>query len=99
AVQLGYGFQIASKSKIDDGYFDLINIKKFPVLMASLIALQAFSGSLHKSRFVTSKKVKKVRISHSELNQLQLDGENLPCGNEIIIEILPEKLNVIGVAS
>ncbi|HLS29667.1 MAG TPA: diacylglycerol kinase family protein, partial [Flavobacteriaceae bacterium] len=84
AVQLGYGFQIAPKSKIDDGYFDLVNVKKFPVLLASLIALRAFSGTIHKSRFVTTQKIKKVRISHPELNQFQLDGENLPCGNEII---------------
>lgn len=97
AVQLGYGFQIAPESQIDDGYLDLVNIKKFPVLMASVIALRAFSGTIHKSRFVTTQKIKKVRISHPELNQLQLDGENLPCGNEIIIEVLPKKLKVIAV--
>lgn len=99
AVQLGYGFQIAPDSKIDDGYFDLVNVRRFPVLMASLIALRAFSGTLYKSRFVTSEKVKKVRISHPKLNQLQLDGENLPCGNEVLIEVLPQQLKVIGIDS
>lgn len=94
-IQLGYGFKIAPPADLQDGVFDIVILNKFPRIMASLIALRAFSGSILQSRYVTYLKGKKIKISHPEMTLLQLDGETYPCGEAVCIEMLPRALRVM----
>lgn len=96
AVQLGYGFQIAPKAKLEDGLFDFVTVRKFPKALASTIALRAFTGKIAQSPYVSIRQVKEIIISHPDLNLLQFDGEAVTCGNRIVIEMLPEKLKVLA---
>lgn len=95
AIQLGYGFKMAPEAQLDDGYFDFVSIKKFPKVLASVIAFRAFTGKISGSRFVSIQLAKEIRISHPDLKMLQFDGEAVACGNQILIKMMPNKLNVI----
>lgn len=95
ASQLGYGFKIAPESSISDSYFHLVIIKKFPTLFAALIALKAFLGKTHKSRYVKTIKARKISIQHPELTKFQIDGESLSCNGKVEIEMMPKKLSVL----
>lgn len=97
-VQLGYGFKIAPPADLQDGTFDIVILNKFPKLIASSIALRAFSGSILSSPYVTYLRGKKITIFHSEMTLLQLDGEVYPCGDEVLIEMLPQSLRVVALA-
>lgn len=94
AFQLGYGFQIAPNAELEDGFFDIVSIRQFPKILAGTVALRAFTGKIQKSRFVHIQKAKHIRISHPDLNRLQIDGESLPCSNPVDITILPKCLKV-----
>ncbi len=94
-VQLGYGFQIAPNAQPDDGYLDWVSIEKFPVLAAIPIAFRAFTGKINRSKYVSYQRVREVKLHHPDLNLLQIDGEALPCQNEIILQIMPKKLKVL----
>lgn len=96
ARQLGYGFKIAPTACLNDRYFDLVIVRKFPVLMAASVALRAFTGKIKGSPYVTIQKAKEIVISHPELQALQIDGEALHCEKRIIIKMLPEQLKVLS---
>ncbi len=95
AAQLGYGFQIAPQADLTDGYFNLVNIKKIPVLWTPLLALKAFTGKINKSRFVSTQKIKEISIQHPDLNLLQVDGESLVCQQKVHIKMMPKKLKIL----
>lgn len=96
AVQLGYGFQIAPKAKLEDGLFDLVSVRKFPKALASTIALRAFTGRIGNSPYVNIRQAKEIMISHPDLKLLQIDGEAIACSSRIVIRMMPEKLSVIS---
>lgn len=96
ASQLGYGFKIAPHADLEDGYFDLICIRKFPKLLAGLIALRAFSGKILGSPYVTTRRSREIIISHPELKIVQFDGEAHSCGSRIVIKMMPQKMAVIA---
>lgn len=93
--QLGYGFRLHPHSMFSKDGFILFNLKKFPVILFPWIALRAFMGVLHKSKYVEIQKIKEIIIQHPNLNYIQLDGESKPCAQEIHIGILPKKIKVI----
>lgn len=95
AIQLGYGFKVAPEADITDGYFELVNIKKFPKILASNIAIRAFTGGIKSSPYVSIKRAKNIKISHPNLKQLQIDGESLSCSSEILIKMMPKQLKVL----
>lgn len=96
AQQLGYNFIIAKDADLSDGYFNFINMRKFPSSLAATIGLRAFMGKLDSSRFVSQKLAKRIVIAHPELKLLQIDGETRPCQSEILIEMMPKKLRVLA---
>ncbi|HET8573652.1 MAG TPA: diacylglycerol kinase family protein [Edaphocola sp.] len=95
AFQLGYGFQIAPNAELEDGFLDVVSIRKFPKLLAGTVALRAFTGKIQKSPYVHIQKARHIRISHPDLTRLQIDGESLPCTSPVDITILPKSLKVL----
>lgn len=95
ASQLGYNFFIAPEAKLNDGLLDVVIIKEHPRLMSGLIGLQAFTGALHQSRYVSHYSGKQIRISSPGNDMLQVDGDAKDCGNSIEINVLPKALRVL----
>lgn len=94
-IQLGYGFKIAPLANIQDGLFDLVILKQFPKLFALPIAVLAFSGNIHRSRFVTIIRGKNIDIEQTNLINMQYDGESAACNQVVTITMLPQSVNVL----
>ncbi len=95
AIQLGYGFKIAPFADLSDGLFDVVLIRKFPKIMAFMIAIRAFQGKIYKSRYIQHHKASKVKISGESLNIFQFDGEAQQCDGAVIIKMLPKSLKIL----
>lgn len=94
-IQLGYGFKIAPLANVQDGIFDIVILKKFPKVLALSIALKAFTGKIHKSKFTIHLKGKHIKIEHPNLTHFQFDGEAQVCNQSVEIEMVPNSINVL----
>ena len=94
-VQLGYGFKIAPLADVQDGLFDIVILRKFPKLFAFPIALLAFMGKIHQSRFVTHFRGRHIKIENPNLTKMQFDGESASCDQVVTIDLIAQSLKVI----
>lgn len=95
AKQLGYGFQIAPEADLQDGLLELVDIRPFPILLGAGLTLKAFLGKTHQSRYVTTRRIREIEISHPELKIFQVDGESFQCNGKVSIKVLTQRLKVI----
>lgn len=93
--QFGNNVIIAPKAFIDDGLLNVIVLRKFPILVAPLLALRLFTKSIHKSSFVTNYSCKKLEINCSEKIFSHIDGEPTNIGFPIKVEVLHKALKVL----
>lgn len=96
AEQFGFNFKIAPKASLQDGIFDIVAIKKFPLYYSPALLLQAFSGQLYKNKFVTKWNGKSIQISHPKLNYYQVDGDVVKnkFPGTVNVKVLSHALNV-----
>jgi len=87
AEQLGYNFKLAPHASLTDGVLDLVVIRKIPKLMMSNIIWHAVTGTMHKSRYVTTMTGKEFKIKHPKLRIMQTDGDSFECANEVDITL------------
>jgi len=95
ATQLGYNFQIAPVALMNDGFFDVVIIKKHPKLLSGIIGLQAFTDTLLNNRYVNHYKAKTVKISNAGNHVMQMDGEAIDCKPTIHIEIQEKSIKLL----
>lgn len=95
ATQLGYNFQIAPVALMNDGYFDVVIIKKHPKLLSGIIGLQAFTDTLLNNRYVNHYRAKSVKISKDGNHLMQMDGETIDCESTIRIEIQEKSIKLL----
>lgn len=93
--QFGNNVIIAPKAFIDDGLLNVIVLRKFPILVAPLLALRLFTKSIHKSSFVTNYSCKKLEINCSEKILSHIDGEPSKIDFPVNIEVLHKVLKVL----
>ncbi len=95
ATQLGYNFNIAPVALLNDGFFDVVIIKKFPKIFSAIIGLQAFTDTLLNNRYVNHYKAKTVRIFNTNNHIMQMDGDADPCGPEINIQMIEKSIKLL----
>lgn len=95
ATQLGYNFQIAPVALMNDGYFDVVIIKKHPKLLSGIIGLQAFTDTLLNNRYVNHYKAKNIKISNDGNRVMQMDGEAIDCKPTIRIEMQEKSIQLL----
>jgi diacylglycerol kinase family enzyme len=86
---------IAPNAKLDDGYFDVINIGDIGIAKILLNAYKLYGGTHLDLPEVKSKRAKRIEISavnNAEIH-LETDGE-LPGKLPAIYEIVPKALRV-----
>lgn len=96
AEQFGYNFKIAPVADLQDGWFDVVIIRKYPKILGMVIAIRAFTSTLLKSKYVVHHRGKHITIHHPDLNSLQFDGDVSPCDNTVTIEMQPLGLKVLA---
>lgn len=92
----GGGMKIAPDAKLNDGFFDIINIGDIKTAKILLNAYKLYNGTHLALKEVKSTLAKKVEISPTDVNQiilLETDGE-LPGKLPAIFEIVPNALKV-----
>lgn len=71
----GGGMVIAPDAQPDDGYFDLVLVEHMNTPEIICQSPRLYSGSIHKSKKVLIKKVKKLRVTSDEPVNIEYDGE------------------------
>ncbi len=71
----GGGMVIAPDAKPDDGYLDLVLVDHMSTPAIICRSPRLYSGSIHKSKKVLIKKVRKIRVSSNETVNIEYDGE------------------------
>lgn len=96
AKSFGTGAIINPTGKLNDGKFEIVIIRPYPWWFVFTFLYAAFSGHLHKMRYVKVFSASEAKISLPELQEFQIDGEVIPETKEINVEILHNALKVTG---
>lgn len=95
ASQFGNNAYISPEADIEDGFLDLCIVKVYPKREAINLVIKLFNKTLHKSGFVTIKKIKEVTIKAPEAKCYHLDGEFLELEGDLQIQVSESCLNVL----
>ena len=98
SCQYGNGFIISPKSEVDDGTFELVQVKKFNMATAPFVIRRFFNGSIEQSKFFSSsdfRKELKITVSGKSKVDFHLDGEPFTAGPEFDISLIKSSLKVI----
>ncbi len=91
----GTGALINPQGKIDDGKFEIVVIRPFPFWFFFYLIVALFTGGLSSHRFIKVLQVEKATVRVSPLQELQVDGEVTGRKQDVDLEILPGKLEII----
>lgn len=94
--QFGYNFKIAPEASTDDGFLDLVIVNKFPKWKGLWMAIQSFTGIIHRNPYVEYHKAREIKIKmKTSKNHIHIDGEPGTGSEEMIYRIKPSCLEVI----
>lgn len=94
-TQWGYDVKISSNARLTDGLFDILVVKKFPILKAGLMVRKLFNGKFQDSRYVEGFQAKEVFIKRKMSGAAQVDGEPIQAGKDIGVRLRPQSLNLL----
>lgn len=97
ASQLGNNAVVAKDADLSDGVMDLCLVAKYPLWYLPVATTRLFSQSLHRSRYFSGGRSKKVIVEVPDLKEVavQVDGEPIMTANPVTFEIDPLSLNVL----
>lgn len=95
ASQFGNNAYISPEADISDGKLDLCIIEKYPKRVGLHLGLRLFNKSIHKSRFMTIKKIDHAVIKCPQADCYHLDGEFLTLKGDLKVEVIPRCLNIL----
>lgn len=96
ARYFGGGMKIAPEAKLDDGFFDVVNIGDIKTAKILLNAYTLYRGTHLSLKEVKAKLAKRVEVSPADAKQeifLEIDGE-LPGKLPAVFEVVPQALKV-----
>lgn len=92
--QFGNNAYIAPYAKIDDGFIDLVLIKKFPLYYSPIFGFNMFRKKLKENKYVDFIKVKEINFSANS-EHWHIDGEYKKIKSPIKIKVNPKSLNIL----
>tara|TARA_B110000046_G_scaffold35749_2_gene39073 strand:- start:38350 stop:39219 length:870 start_codon:yes stop_codon:yes gene_type:complete len=92
--QYGNNAWIAPDASMEDGKLNVCIIKPFPAHFTPDIVLKLFSKNLSASKYYNSIEAEKIQIV--EAGKFHLDGEPRETDGDLVIQIVPKSLMVIG---
>ncbi len=95
AQRFGTGAYFNPEGKLDDGFFELIIFKKYPVWYIIPIIVAFFTRKLNQLERVKMITCRQVQIINTSPQVLQVDGESVGKHLSIEAKILPAYVNII----
>lgn len=95
AAQFGNNAYISPEADISDGKLDLCLIKKYPKRVGLHLGMRLFNKTIHKSRYMTIRKIESAVVNCTDADCFHLDGEFLLLDGELKLEIIPQCLNIL----
>lgn len=92
--QYGNGTVISPKSVIDDGSFEVVCIKKIPLVLLPVYAYKLFAGTLKNDKYFHSYSVKNLSVRVADAIA-HIDGEPICLPDEFEVTINPKSLWVM----
>jgi len=94
--QYGNNFYISPQAKIDDGFFEVCVIRKFPSWVTPIILLRLLNKTIDQSKYYTCYKCKELVLDLDEDEEAQIDGEAITLPKKIQVKLNPHSLQVIA---
>ena len=92
--QYGNGTVISPKSVIDDGFLEVVSIKKLPLYLLPIYAYRLFRGTLKNDRYYNSFSIKTLSVE-VENAVAHVDGEVLVLPNAFEVKVFEKSLWVV----
>jgi diacylglycerol kinase (ATP) len=92
----GTGAIINPNGKLNDGKFEIVIIRPYPWWIVFTFIYSAFTGHLHKMKYVKIYSTTQAFITFPKSQEFQIDGEIMPATKEISVEILHNALKLTG---
>jgi len=96
AKSFGTGAIINPTGKLNDGKFEIVIIRPYPWWFVLTFLYSAFTGHLHKMKYVKIFSASEALITLPKSQEFQIDGEIIPETKEINVEILHNSLKLTG---
>ena len=94
--QFGNEFYISPNSRTDDGIFELVMLKKFPMKKSVGLGFRFFRKSIQESEYYKVLSFKdEVRLDLPANTPIQIDGDATEISNSLKISIVPQSLNLL----
>ncbi len=94
-TQYGNNAVIAPQACCDDGLLDVILLKKFPLTEFPILTIQAASKQIHRSKYVTTLKVKHFEVELLDDTPVHIDGEFWETERKLNVNIIPHSLKML----
>lgn len=93
--QFGYNAEISPKASITDGLLDVCVFKKPHIIEVPYATYQLMTKRIDRTNFIDIYKAKKIKIVRQREDFVNVDGEAVPMGRELLTEINPLSLNIL----
>lgn len=93
--QYGNNARIAPLASLRDGLLDIVVVNDTSLVDVPMLLARLFSGTFHRSNFVTSLQTAEVTIRRGSEGPAHLDGEPVTLGRELNVRVRPESLRVL----
>lgn len=95
--QFGYNTVIAPDASINDGMVDVCIVNKVPVLSAPYVLGLLWRNKIDHSGYLEIMKAKEIQLTRNKNRNINLDGEPLKVGKDLIIKVNPRSLKIIAI--
>jgi len=93
--EFGYGFQIAPKATLQDGYLVMILVEKINILNGLSFVIDGWRKRLIYNKHCLYIRAKKITIKGNRLQYFQTDGDAHDCDGNCLIEVIPNALKML----
>lgn len=95
AGQFGNNFYMAPNAKVNDGLFNVVIVKPFPLILGLFMLLKIIRRKANESRFIETLTCNELTIKRATKGSVHFDGEPFIMENELKYTNKPRSLKVI----
>lgn len=94
--QFGNNMIISPRAKMNDGLIDVCVMNKIPFWLVPFNIFLAFTGLIEKSNHYKRFKAKNLRLSSSDKQVVNIDGEPIQMDADIELNVIPSSIKIIS---